>query len=367
MHILLQRKTFEVKCKFLKFTFILFAVKYNYSSQKGNINGGSDKMNEIKISDSKGEVHFNNMKSPISRFIKDLKKDSGLIFLALPGVILIFIFCYIPLYGLILPFKQYRYDLGFFKSQWSGFVNFKYLFHGNIVLRVVRNTICYNVVFIVLGQFLSVAFGLMLFELGRKSVKLYQTILFIPYFISWVVASFAFSALLDMEHGVLNEILQWLGKEPVLWYNEVKYWPFILVIVAVWKGLGYSSIIYYAALMGVDQELYEAARIDGASKLRQIRHISIPMLAPMITMMVILAIGRILNSDFGLFYNVPLNSHMLYSVTDVIDTFVYRSLMDLGDMGMASAAGFCQSVVGFFLVITVNYVVKKINSENSLF
>ena len=324
-------------------------------------------MNEVKISDSIVQTNYNSKRTPISRFIKDLKKSSGLIFLALPGFILIFIFAYIPLYGLVLPFQQYKYDLGFLHSPWSGFDNFKFLFNGNVMLRAVRNTICYNVVFIVLGTFMSVTFGLILFELGRKSVKVYQTILFIPYFISWVVASFAFNALFDMEHGVLNELLKELGKEPILWYNETKYWPFILVVVAVWKGLGYSAVIYYAALMGVDQELYEAAKIDGATKLQQIRSISIPMLTPMIVLMSVLSVGRILNSDFGLFYNVTLNSRMLYPVTDVIDTFVYRALMDVGDMGMASAAGFCQSVVGFFLVITVNFVVKKISEENAIF
>lgn len=306
----------------------------------------------------KGRIHL---------FIKDLRKNGGLLFLAFPGIVLIFIFNYIPLYGLILPFKSFRYDLGFFGSPWIGLRNFEFLFKGNAIFRVVRNTIGYNFLFIILGQFLSVTFGLMLFELGRRSVKVYETILFIPYFISWVVASFAFSALFDMEYGVLNELLSTLGKEPILWYNEPKYWPFILVIVAVWKGLGYNCVIYYAALMGIDQELYEAAKIDGATKIQQIIHISIPMIQQIIVMMVILGIGKILYSDFGLFYNVPLNSALLYPVTDVIDTFVYRSLMDIGDIGMASAAGFSQAVVGFLLVLLTNYIVKKINSENSLF
>lgn len=301
------------------------------------------------------------------RTIKHFRQNSGLMFLALPGIIALLVFNYIPLYGLILPFKDYKYNLGFFGSPWTGFENFKFLFNGNILFRVLRNTIGYNTVFIFLGTFISIIIALMLFELGRKSVKLYQTVMFFPYFISWVVAGFAFRALFDMEYGVLNNLLQLVGVEPIMWYNEPKYWPFILVIVAVWKGLGYGSVIYYAALMGVDNELYEAARIDGARKLQQVTSISIPMIKPIIIMMVILQIGKIFYSDFGLFYNVTLNSALLYPTTDVIDTFVYRSLIDMGDMGMASAAGFVQAVAGFILVMLTNYIVKKINSENALF
>jgi putative aldouronate transport system permease protein len=221
--------------------------------------------------------------------------------------------------------------------------------------------------FIVIGTTLSVVIALLLYELSRRFVRAYQTILFIPYFISWVVAGFAFRSLFDMEYGVINRFLVSLGEEPILWYSDPKYWPYIIVIAAVWKGLGYSSVIYYAALMGIDSEYYDAAKIDGASKIRQAFSISVPMIKPIIIMLVILQIGSICYSDFGLFYNVTLNSSLLYSTTDVIDTFVYRSLIDLGDIGMASAAGFFQSIVGFCLVLVTNTIVKKINPENSLF
>lgn len=295
------------------------------------------------------------------------KKSIGLTLLALPGIILLFTFDYLPLYGLLLPFKDYHYDLGIWNSPWVGLENFMYLFKGDVLVRVVRNTLGYNLIFILLGTLISVLFALMLLEVGRKFVKAYQTILFIPFFISWVVAGFAFRALFDMEYGVLNRLLETLGKSPIMWYNEPQYWPFILVIVAVWKGLGYGSVIYYAALMGVDAEYYEAAKIDGAGKWRQAFSISIPMIQPVIIMMIILQIGKIFYSDFGLFYNVTLNSTLLYPTTDVIDTFVYRSLIDIGDIGMAAAAGFFQSIVGFTLVLMTNYIVKKINHENSLF
>lgn len=299
--------------------------------------------------------------------LRNIRKNAGLSMLALPGFLLIIVFNYVPLYGLLLPFKSYRYNLGIWNSPWVGFENFGFLFRGDVLYRVLRNTLLYNLTFIVLGTTLSVIVALLLYELSRRYVKTYQTILFIPYFISWVVAGFAFRSLFDMEYGVMNRLLVSMGKEPILWYSEPQYWPYIIVIAAVWKGLGYSSVIYYAALMGIDKEYYEAAKIDGASKFRQAISISVPIIKPMIVMLVILQIGSICYSDFGLFYNVTLNSSLLYSTTDVIDTFVYRSLIDLGDIGMASAAGFFQSIVGFCLVLATNTIVKKINPENSLF
>ncbi|NBD27894.1 ABC transporter permease [Paenibacillus glycinis] len=299
--------------------------------------------------------------------IRMVRKSAGLSMLALPGFLLIIIFNYVPLYGLLLPFKTYRYNLGIWNSPWVGLENFGYLFNGDALYRVLRNTILYNMTFIVLGTTLSVIVALLLYELSRRFVKAYQTILFIPYFISWVVAGFAFRSLFDMEYGVVNRLLVSLGEEPIMWYSDPKYWPYIIVIAAVWKGLGYSSVIYYAALMGIDSEYYDAAKIDGASKLRRAISISVPMIKPIIIMLVILQIGSICYSDFGLFYNVTLNSSLLYETTDVIDTFVYRSLIDLGDIGMASAAGFFQSIVGFCLVLVTNAIVKKINPENSLF
>ncbi|WP_391575144.1 ABC transporter permease, partial [Cohnella sp.] len=289
--------------------------------------------------------------------IRIIKKNAGLSMLALPGFLLIIVFNYLPLYGLLLPFKSYRYNLGIWNSPWVGFDNFGFLFNGDALYRVLRNTILYNMTFIVLGTTLSVVIALLLYELSRRFVRAYQTILFIPYFISWVVAGFAFRSLFDMEYGVINRFLVSLGEEPILWYSDPKYWPYIIVIAAVWKGLGYSSVIYYAALMGIDSEYYDAAKIDGASKIRQAFSISVPMIKPIIIMLVILQIGSICYSDFGLFYNVTLNSSLLYSTTDVIDTFVYRSLIDLGDIGMASAAGFFQSIVGFCLVLVTNTIV----------
>lgn len=298
---------------------------------------------------------------------KEFIKNFPLTLLALPSIIVIFIFNYLPLYGLVLPFKNYYFDKGFIKSPWVGFDNFRFLFNGGAILNATKNTILYNSVFILLGTFVSVILALLLFELSKRSVKIYQTILFLPHFVSWVVAAFVFNAFLDMDFGVLNRVRESFGMETVLWYNSPKYWPIILVIAHLWKGMGYTAVVYYASLMGVDKSYFEAAKIDGAGKLAQMIYISVPMIKPIITIMIILNIGRIFYGDFGLFYNVTLNSPLLYSTTDVIDTFVYRALINLGDIGMSSATGFFQSVVGFILVLTTNFIVRKIDCENALF
>lgn len=324
----------------------------------------------MELTTKRSTLHSVKPKESRSRFgkvIKSIRKNSGLTLLALPGIMLLLVFHYVPLYGVLLPFKNYRFDQGIWNSAWSGWSNFEFLFQGDAILRAVRNTIGYNLIFIILGTAISIVLALMLFELNKRFVKVYQTIMFIPYFISWVVAGFAFRALLDMDYGVFNQLLQAIGREPVLWYSEPWVWPYLLVAASVWKGIGYGAVIYYAALMGVDSEYYEAAKIDGAGKLRQMVSISIPMIKPIMMMMIILQIGRMFYSDFGLFYNVTLNSTLLYPTTDVIDTFVYRSLVELGDIGMASAAGLFQSVIGFVLVLITNGIVRKVNAENSLF
>lgn len=298
---------------------------------------------------------------------KKVKNNWGLTTLALPGILFVLLFNYVPLFGLILPFKNYRADLGFFKSSWAGFKNFEYLYKSKDILTATKNTIFYNLTFILLGAVVSVILALMLIELSRRWVKLYQTIIFLPYFISWVVGAFVIRAFLDMDYGIINNLLKVFGKEPILWYNDAKYWPFIIVIINLWKTMGHGAVIYYAALMGINPEYYEAARIDGITKMKEIFYISLPMIKNIIIMMITLQIGKILNSDFGLFYNVPMNSSLLYSTTDVIDTFVYRSMIELGDIGMSSAAVFYQSVFGFILVITTNYVIKKIDNESAMF
>lgn len=299
--------------------------------------------------------------------IRKFRKNLPLILLTLPTIIYLFVFNYIPLYGLVLPFKNYQYSRGFFGSEWVGLKNFEILFNNEQVLMATRNTLLYNFAFIVMGTIVAIVIALMLYEMTSRFVKAYQTMLLLPHFISWVIVAYVALVFLDMDAGLLNRIRMLFGVEQILWYNSPKYWPLFIVIFNVWKSMGFSAVIYYATLMGVDKELFEAAKIDGASKLRQMWHIAIPSIKPLIITLTILNIGKIFYADFGLFYNLPQNSPLLYSVTDVIDTYVYRTLTVLGDIGISSAVGFYQSVLGFVLVLLTNWVVNRIDSDNALF
>lgn len=287
--------------------------------------------------------------------------------LSLPAIILLVCFRLFPMFGLILPFKNYTADKGFFFSEWAGLSNFEYLFRSKDVLIATRNTLLYNIGFILIGIVAGVLVALFMYELSSKFVKGYQTILFIPYFISWIVAAYIVKALLDIDNGVMNQIISMFGGEPINWYGEKGYWPTIIMISSLWKNVGYNSIIYYAALIGVSPEYFEAARIDGAGKLKQMWYISLPMIKNVIIVLFIVHIGKIMYADFGLFYNIPLNSTLLYDTTDVLDTYVYRAMINLGDIGMSSAAAFYQSVVGFLLVIATNFIVKKVDTESGMF
>lgn len=297
----------------------------------------------------------------------NFKKNFPLTLLALPAAIYMLIFNYIPLYGLVLPFKDYKPRLGFFKSGWIGLTNFKFLLNNRQLTIAVKNTLIYNAVFIVAGTVVCIIVALMLYEMSARSVKIYQTIIYIPHYISWVVAAYAFMVFLDMDYGILNKIIKAFGGEAVLWYNTPKYWPPILVFAHVWKGFGYSAIIYYAALMGLDKSLFEAAELDGAGKLRQMWHISLPGIRSMIIMLFIMHIGKIFNADFGMFYNITLNSSLLYEKTDVVDTYIYRTLINLGDVGLSSAVTMVQAVLGFVLVVMANTIVTKLDSDSALF
>lgn len=299
--------------------------------------------------------------------IRRFRKNLPLLLIALPAIIYLFVFNYIPLYGLVLPFKNYQYSKGFFGSEWVGLENFKILLNNKQVLIATRNTLFYNLTFIIVGTCVAVVLALMLYEMTSRFVKVYQTMLLLPHFISWVIVAYVALVFLDMDAGLFNGVRKLFGAEPILWYNSPKYWPPLIVIFNVWKSMGFSAIMYYASLMGVDQELFEAAKIDGAGKLKQMWHIAIPSIKPLIITLTILNIGKIFYGDFGLFYNLPQNSPLLYSATDVIDTYVYRTLTVLGDMGISSAVGFYQSVLGFILVLLTNWVVNRIDSDNALF
>lgn len=306
-------------------------------------------------------------KTGFSKRLILFKKNLPLLLLALPGLVVLITMRYFPMFGLVLPFKNYKYDLGFWKSEWVGLKNFEFLFKSDDVLVATRNTILYNAVFIVVMAAIAVIIALLLYELSARAVKVYQTILYLPHFVSWVVAAFIVNALFDMDFGFVNRVLTSFGLEPNMWYNDAKYWPWIIIVSNLWKCLGSTAIMYYAALIGISPDYYEAAKIDGAGKLKQIWHISIPMIKNVIIVLFILNVGKIMFADFGLFYNVPMNSPLLYDTTDVLDTYVYRALMNMGNIGMSSAAAFYQAVVGFVLVVVTNLVVKKVDPESGLF
>ncbi len=293
-----------------------------------------------------------------------LHKDNiNLTIMLIPTVILLILFCYLPMFGIVIAFKDYRYNLGILGSDWSGFENFKYFFTSQDAWILVRNTIGYNVIFIIANIVSGVGVALLLYEVtSRKCIKYYQTTMLFPHFMSWIIVGFIVYAFLDPSYGVLNKSL---GID-VSWYTKPAYWPAILVFANTWKGVGMNSIYYYAALMSIDPTLFEAARIDGANSWQVTRYIKIPELRKIIAIMIILATGHIFKGDFGLFYQLPMDVGALYPVTDVIDTYLYRGLRS-GDVGVTTAVGFFQSVVGLATVLLSNFIVKKIDEESSMF
>lgn len=271
--------------------------------------------------------------------------------------------------GLSLAFKKVNYSIGLFESPWCGLDNFKFLFSTNDAFIFFRNTILYNLGFIFLGNALGVFVAICLDSIYNKFFKKFsQVIILIPYLLSTVIISYIVYAFLSGNNGFMNlTILPMLGIDPVSWYNESQYWPYILILVYLWMTFGYSSILYYSTLIGIDKSYYEAAAVDGAGVWAQIRHITLPALKPTIITLVLLAVGRICYSDFGLFYQIPMNSGLLYSTTQTIDTYVYRALLELNDIGRSTAGGFLQSILGFICVFTANAVVSKVDKDSSLF
>lgn len=309
----------------------------------------------------------------LAGFFRNLNRNKAILLMVLPGALWFLIFSYIPMAGAILAFKEYRVSRhGFIdsiiSSAWVGLDNFKFLFSTSDAWVITRNTLLYNITFIVIGLVAAVAMAIVLSEIGSKKLsKLYQTGMFLPYFLSWVIVGYFAFSFLSLDKGLLNQLLVKLGVDPINWYSDPTYWPFILVFISMWKAIGYNSVVYLASIMGIDRSLYEAAMIDGANKWQQIRNVTIPMLTPLMTIMTLLAIGKIFYADFGLFYQVPRDSGALYSVTNVIDTYVYRGLKTTGEFGMITAAGLYQSFVGFVLVLTSNWIVGKVNKDNTLF
>lgn len=300
-------------------------------------------------------------------------RQRALLCMALPAIVLVIMFSYVPLYGIITAFKGFKFDLGIGGSPWVGLENFRYLVGmGEKSWRIVRNTMGYWAINTVTGTVCNLVLALALNECRKKYfVKVTHTIMIFPTFISFVAITFMAYAILKGNGGLLNQVLEFFGKAPVSWYTEPKYWPVILTVINLWKGAGYGCILYLSALAGMDTEIFEAAEIDGASRMRQIWHISIPQLMSMISIMLIMSVGGIMSSNTGLHYLVTKNIVMLHPTTQTIDSYVMDSLLGTGELnskfGIQAAITFFQMAIGSTLVIITNVIVRKIEPANSLF
>lgn len=300
---------------------------------------------------------------------KILRKDNlQLLTMNLPGIILLTLFSYLPMFGLILAFKKYKASTGFFGSPWVGLENFKFFLTAGVLGRLLKNTVGLNLFFLLCNTIITIVLALLLYEVkNRIAVKMIQTIIFLPFIVSWVAASYALYANISDVNGIINGILQTLGREKIAWYTTPQYWPVILLICHLWKNIGYGTIIYYGNLISIDKSYFEAAQLDGATRIQMMRHIALPFIRPIVTMFFILSLGRVFSADFGMFFYMTKNSSLLYSTTDVIDTYVYRALRVTGDVGMSTAVGLCQSVVGFIILVAANKIAMKYSEEGAVF
>lgn len=299
--------------------------------------------------------------------VKELWTNKLLYLMMVPGIAWIILFCYVPLYGILIAFKQFSYRLGIWGSPWAGLENFKFLFNYNGVGRIFFNTIFLNVLFIATGTFCAVALALVFTEIKNRSYKkVVQTIAIFPHFVSWTVVAMFLSGIIG-GNGILVKIIIALGGKNPGFFDHAQYWPTILVFLRIWQGAGYGTIVYVAAITSFDQEMYEAAKIDGASRFQQVLHITLPLLKVTIVMLTIMGIGKIFSGDFGMLYAIIGDNPTLYPTTDVVDTFVYRALRQLNNLGMSTATGLFQSVVGFILVILTNALTRKIEPDAAIF
>ena len=298
-----------------------------------------------------------------------LKECWPLYLMMLPALLYLLINNYIPMAGMVIAFKKLNFAKGIWASPWAGLKNFKFLFASKDAWIITRNTLLYNVAFILVNMVVGIAIAILITEVrNTKLKKIYQSAILLPFLMSMVILSYIVYALLSAENGLVNNsILPLFHIDPIQWYQKPKYWPAVLIIANCWKGVGYGCLIYIASLIGIDPSFYEAARLDGASKWQEITKITLPSLVPTIITLLLLSIGRIFYSDFGLFYQVPMNSGVLFPTTNVIDTYVYRALIEQGNISMSSAAGVYQSLVGFCVVMLSNWIVRRVDKDQALF
>ncbi|ASA21664.1 ABC transporter permease [Paenibacillus donghaensis] len=304
----------------------------------------------------------------IGAFFSELVKNRFLYLLALPAIIWFFVFAYLPLGGIVIAFQDFRAMQGIFGSEFVGLKNFQFFFQSSDWIKIVTNTVFLNVLFIFFNTLAAIIIAIMVTEMsGKWFKKITQSVMIFPHFLSWTVVAMFVMAFVSTDGGFINQILAMFGIAPVQFLSSPGYWPLILVLLKIWHGAGFGSIVYMATISGINPDIYESASIDGASRIQKIRYITLPLLKPTVILLTILAVGGIFNGDFGMIYAIIGRNPMLYPTTDVIDTYLFRAMMDLGDMSMSAAIGFMQSLVGFILVLTVNYIAKKVAPESAIF
>ena len=301
-------------------------------------------------------------------FLYELKKNKVLFLMAMPSVLLTFFLAYLPMSGLVLAFKNYRYDRGIFGSDWNGFDNFAYLFQSGTGWLITKNTILYNLLNLFVSQLLAVIVAIVISEMmGRIYKRIVQSVIFLPYFISWVIVSYMLQGILGTDTGLINNMIVAGGGSRINFYSTPSYWYPILLLLNIWKNTGYNTIVYLAAITGIDEGLYEAAYIDGATRFKRIIYITIPLLTPTICIMTLMSVGRIFYGDFGMLYAIIRDNSSLMPIAEVIDTYVYRTFKNTGDPSLSMAIGLYQSIVGFILVFMANWIVRKKFPEGALF
>ncbi len=308
------------------------------------------------------------MKKKGSPLLHDLRENRIKWLMVLPAAIVVILMCYIPMGGIVLAFKEFNYRDGIFGSPWVDFKNFEYFFKSGKAWTTTRNTVLYNIAFLCVNTFLQITCAVLLSELAGKTFKrITQSLMFLPYFISWVVVGAFIYNMLNYEFGAVNTFLRGLGLDPLDIYSNKGAWPFILIIVSAFKNLGYGTVMYLASIVSIEEQLFEAADVEGATMRQKIWYITLPSIRPTVAILFLMAIGTIMKGDFQMFWQVTGNNPMVLEVTDVIDTYVTRSLMDLQEFGMTSAAGLYQSSLSFVLVLIANYIVKKVEPDYALF
>lgn len=301
-------------------------------------------------------------------FLYELARNRVLYLMFVPVAIYYIAFAYIPMAGIVVAFKNFNYTDGLFLSPWNGFDNFKYFFQSGKALLVTENTVMYNLIFLTCYTVFSMLTAILISEMaGKYFKKISQSFMFLPYFISWVVVAAFIYNFFNYDYGIINTFLKGIGRQPIDIYSNAGYWYFILPMLYIWKWIGFGSVLYLAAIMGIDQECYEAATIDGANMFQKIRRITLPLLRPTVIILVLLGLGRIMRGEFDMFYNLIGNNGVLMDTTDIIDTLVFRCLVGIQDFGMASSAGLYQSVLCFVIIMVVNTFVRRVDKDSALF